>query len=305
LLGNTAAEGTAPAPRDEDAPAEDAVQHLSPRALAEAIGVSESSVKRWVDQGLLEALRTAGGHRRIPRDAALRFVRARGLEVVRPDRIALDAAVAVASEVEPDDVAARFAELIEGGDEEGCVGLALGLFVGGWPPAAICDRIVQPAMARVGELWRHAAEGVLVEHRATTIALRVVAELRRLQGPPRAGLVAVGGAPAGDPYLLGTRSAALTLASEGWTALDVGPDAPLEVFALAAERHGARLVWLSASLPVDPGALAGLLAVLEGTERVLVLGGRGVDVDGLPRSPALHVGADMAALTSLARRLAG
>jgi MerR family transcriptional regulator, light-induced transcriptional regulator len=52
--------------------------HLSPKALAAAIGVSESSLKRWADEGRLAAERTAGGHRRIAVAEAVRFVRRRG-----------------------------------------------------------------------------------------------------------------------------------------------------------------------------------------------------------------------------------
>ena len=48
---------------------------LSPKELAQAIGVSESSLKRWADEGLLRATRTAGGHRRIPLAEAIRFLR--------------------------------------------------------------------------------------------------------------------------------------------------------------------------------------------------------------------------------------
>ena len=38
---------------------------LSPKELADAIGVSESSIKRWVDNGEIQATKTSGGHRRI------------------------------------------------------------------------------------------------------------------------------------------------------------------------------------------------------------------------------------------------
>jgi len=40
------------------------MRQLSPRELAEALGVSESSLKRWVDAGKIAASRTEGGHRR-------------------------------------------------------------------------------------------------------------------------------------------------------------------------------------------------------------------------------------------------
>ena len=61
--------------------------------MAEIAGVGESTVKRWVDAGVLSAEKTAGGHRRIPWEEAVRFLRARGGEVRRPEL--LDESLAV------------------------------------------------------------------------------------------------------------------------------------------------------------------------------------------------------------------
>ncbi len=41
-------------------------QLLTPKQVARAIQVSESSIKRWCDRGTIPAEYTAGGHRRIP-----------------------------------------------------------------------------------------------------------------------------------------------------------------------------------------------------------------------------------------------
>src|SRR4030095_13667767 len=62
---------------------------LTPKELADAIGASESSLRRWVDSGDIRMSRTAGGHRRIPLREAIRFVRAIGATVVRPDILGL------------------------------------------------------------------------------------------------------------------------------------------------------------------------------------------------------------------------
>jgi len=62
---------------------------LSPKEFAEAIGVSQSSIKRWTDEGRIEAARTAGGHRRIPIAEAVRFVRETGASVVQPQALGL------------------------------------------------------------------------------------------------------------------------------------------------------------------------------------------------------------------------
>ncbi|MBK6463401.1 MAG: helix-turn-helix domain-containing protein [Myxococcales bacterium] len=53
-------------------------EELSPREVAKALGVSESAVKRWCDDGLLPFERTPGGHRRVPSHAVLRFAREHG-----------------------------------------------------------------------------------------------------------------------------------------------------------------------------------------------------------------------------------
>ncbi len=46
---------------------------LSPHDVASVLGVSESTVKRWVDIGRLVADRTGGGHRRVSWEQVLRF----------------------------------------------------------------------------------------------------------------------------------------------------------------------------------------------------------------------------------------
>ena len=58
-------------------------QLLSPKQVARALGVSESSLKRWCDKGLIPTERTAGGHRRLPLAGVLDFlVRSDAVQVV-------------------------------------------------------------------------------------------------------------------------------------------------------------------------------------------------------------------------------
>ena len=58
---------------------------LSPAEFAEAIGVSESSVRRMADSGELRIFKTKGGHRKIPLDEAIRYTRDQSLTFVRPE----------------------------------------------------------------------------------------------------------------------------------------------------------------------------------------------------------------------------
>lgn len=65
---------------------------LTPKQVARAIGVSESSLKRWCDQGLLPSVqRTAGGRRRLALRDVLHFVRAHDHPLVAPEALGLTA----------------------------------------------------------------------------------------------------------------------------------------------------------------------------------------------------------------------
>src|SRR3954470_5354840 len=58
---------------------------LTTKEFAEAIGASESSLRRWTNSGAIRTSRTVGGHRRIPLSEAIRFIRETGATIVRPD----------------------------------------------------------------------------------------------------------------------------------------------------------------------------------------------------------------------------
>ena len=62
---------------------------LSPKQVAQALGVSESSLKRWCDQGLIATIRTGGGHRRLALPDVLRFIRDGEHRLVSPEALGL------------------------------------------------------------------------------------------------------------------------------------------------------------------------------------------------------------------------
>ena len=281
---------------------------LTTRELSLALGVSESSIKRWADDGTIEAARTLGGHRRIPLAEAVRFVRETRAPLARPELLGLpDLAAAGDQPVEPGDAAERLLASLRAGAAAEARGIVQALFVAGQPVAAIVDGPLQRAMTKIGEEWRHDAAGIAREHRATDIAIQSLNQLRALLAPPLDALVAAGGAPSGDPYILPSLAAATVLAAEGMRAENLGPDLPIPALrgAIAALRPA--LVWISVSRAVQPDRLAGEIAALAQSVRrdgvSVVVGGRALSPRLLPSLANLHVGGSMAELAAFARGL--
>lgn len=221
---------------------------LSPRELAEALGVSESSLKRWVDAGKIRAMKTDGGHRRIAISEAVRFVRESGAPVARPDLLDMpEIAVAHSRSLRGSDQLLDY--LIEG-DIVGARGWLLGRYLSGMSVAAISDGPVRDAMHALGELWKHDEGGIFIEHRGTDVCLQAIAHLRGTFEPKENAPLALGCTPEDDPYLLPSFMAATVVAAAGLRAMNLGPDTPVAALEHATRAHKPRLVWISASAPV-------------------------------------------------------
>jgi MerR family transcriptional regulator, light-induced transcriptional regulator len=248
------------------------MRHLSPRELADALGVSESSLKRWVDSGKIAAFRTDGGHRRITVNEALRFIRETRAPVARPELIGLPEELA-AQPHRPQ--AARLIDFLLEGDAVGARGFLLARYLSGASIAELADGPIREAMDALGELWRHQDSGTFVEHRGTDTCIQAVAHLRNMLDAPANAPLAVGAAPEDDPYILPSCLAAMVATVSGLRAINLGPDTPLDALQQAVLHHRPRLVWVSASSPVNPSrarAIARWLGSLQST--VAVVGGR-------------------------------
>ncbi len=281
---------------------------FSPRQVGEAIGVSESSVKRWIDDGVIAASRTAGGHRRVPLREVVRFIRGSAMPVVRPEVLGLVGLETVRRGRPTGGPESVLRQALLEGREEVVRAVVVSQYLDGTPPAAICDGPIANAMREIGELWPRDPKGVVIEHRATALCVQALGLARALVPLPREGApAAVGGAPPGDPYLLPSLMSAFVLAAEGWRATNLGPNLPFEALAFAAEEERAELAWLSVSDEIAAPRLAQEIAplaerlTLSGTR--LVVGGRALPRALETQDAPYCVGGSMAELVAFARGL--
>lgn len=279
---------------------------LTPKDLADAIGASESALRRWVDGGRIRMSRTAGGHRRIPLPEAIRFIRQTGATIVRPELLGLNP---LELDAEASAAASRDDALfnaLSAGNRAVARGLIMSSYLEGLGLAALFDGPIRSAMDRIGQLWQHEPRGIMVEHRATGICAETIVELRGLLPvADEHSPLAIGGAPQDDPYQLPSMMAAAVLADAGYRDINFGPNTPVELLAHEAIDRKAALVWLSVSAEQDEkpfrAAIKKLAGELAGHRIDLILGGR-FSHACLPRSmPNVMLVASMSDLAATAR----
>lgn len=257
-------------------------KQFTPKQVARAIGVSESSLKRWCDKGLLETEKTAGGHRRLTIDAIVKFVRSTGQQLLRPELIGLVAGGGRKATLDKS-TAAVLASLTTG-DDQALRRVVLESYLGGVSLAEICDRWLAPAFAKIGHGWENGSVAVYQERRAVEICQRLLFELSSLlPQSQRDAPTAIGGTLSGDPYQLATSMVELVLRDAGWQAQSYGVGLPAETLAAAIETTKPRLVWLSVSaFDSHQNLTVGVALIAAAATRggaALVIGGRALTED--------------------------
>ena len=237
-------------------------RYYSPKKIAEAIGVSESSLKRWCDRGLIRFSKTAGGHRRIVRSDAVTFFREAEIRVTKPELIGLPALES--DSIQSDEVACqRFLEALVNLNEVDARKLLISLYVEGWKLHRIFDGVVAQTFRQIGILWSEQKLEVYKERHACEITANVIREIKGLMPEPdEQAPFAIGGSLQGDHYSLPTLVTSAMLQSIGFRAMSLGNNIPVNSMCTAAQNHRPQLFWISVSHIEDEAKLIQDLRVL-------------------------------------------
>ena len=206
------------------------------RDAAEALGVHYQTAYAWVRQGVLPARKTGRGYEVSESDvSALAARRASGTApqahirvrdwAVQADR--LYAAVTAGDETLARHVFARLAP--------------------GVPLTELCERVIAPALYRIGANWATGEVTIAAEHRASAICERLIAaRTHQPQGRPRG--IAVVTTPPGERHGLPALMATACLREDRWLVHHLAADLPVaEVTALATQARAGLVVLSSAT----------------------------------------------------------
>src|SRR5215204_2957945 len=270
-------------------------RRLTSKEAARVLGVSEASVKRWADGGLLPMEKTVGGHRRFrPEDVAA--VRRAGPTAADAPLSWKRRAPAARAPHAPELASVReaalaeetFRALLDGRDEE-LSALLVNLYLDGLSVGQVADGFLCVGMRRIGGLWHAGELSVAQEHVATRTA---VVALQTLQGSlQNAGgeerMRALCCSVEDDFHELPLRLAALTLEAAGLAVFNLGPSTPFFALAEAVHRFRPEVVCVSSTvlLRLDRAAYeyAGFRKAAQRAGAAVVLGGAGFSEEGVRR----------------------
>lgn len=204
---------------------------------ARLAGVAASSIKRWSDEGKLNCVRTAGGHRRFRRSDVVAF-----LSSLRTAGLPGDEAGAWVRLLKQGSVPLVEAELLRRRASEGA-----------WFRVA---NTVGKMITELGNCWRDGTISVADEHRASATLMRALNRVSQsLPSSPDApsALLAV---PEGEQHVLGLALAELTLNEAGWRTVWMGASTPAAEVVRVVEEGAVRLVAIAASVVALPAVLS-------------------------------------------------
>jgi excisionase family DNA binding protein len=142
--------------------------YVSTAQVAEALGVGITSVKRWVDQGILPAHKTPGGHRKILLSDVVRVVRDGDFPRLDLSRLGLPSSNRESTDLKS--LSAAMLAVLKRGEADALKSLFQEAQRSGLTIETLADAVIAPAMRRLGHEWAEGQIDVWQEHRAPNFA---------------------------------------------------------------------------------------------------------------------------------------
>lgn len=258
---------------------------LSTADVARLFSVTETTVKRWADEGTLRCQKTPGGHRKFEIRNVVDFAEKNNFDPVGVLVYAGDKKFSESLQVAI--LARDFGALIRmyveralSPDTTDLFAFLSFLYEHRIPLADIYDRVLRPGMAEIGEMWAAGKIGVSHEHRASYETMDALAKLQTeiLLKPPT-GKHALCACLGQELHEIGLRCTANVFESEGWRVHYLGARTPADAIISSIREVRPDVISLSIT-NLEPGReivedLAAISGAAESIGGRIILGGIG------------------------------
>lgn len=219
--------------------------YYSPPNLAKLLKVNASTIKRWVDKGLLKAEKTGGGHRRISSESLALFI---------SNQKSLSGFSYILAKINKEKNTERktgwqeYYFFLYANTSLSSKNILEELLLRGMDLLEIIDSIILPVLVKIGQSWRDGKLNIYEEHRMTFLLRSDLLRLDRMLSPiktkaPVAILACVKDEQHEIPLIL----LHLLLKQKGWRTIILGINTPAKQAALAAKVNKAQVVCLTKS----------------------------------------------------------
>ena len=247
--------------------------YLSTQEVAGLINVTETTVKRWADEGKIPCHKTLGGHRKFLMKDIVRFAEENayplsGTVALRlPQRQAQTLEVAVQTR-NYQKIAQLFHDEALKADRQRLYEMLSYLCKHHIPLPVLTDQVIKPAMVHMGSQWQAGELGIDQEHLVSNAVLEALVNLSpELHRKPSHGLTAVCACTEGDYHELGLRMLSYALETEGWKVHYLGGNTPFRTLRSYMKSTRPELLCLSATIIGGKRELIGSIRSIGKTAR--------------------------------------
>ncbi len=234
---------------------------LSTADVARLFNVTETTVKRWADEGELKCQKTPGGHRKFDMKHVIEFSTSHNFEPV--GALELETEEAEAHRIQLAVLNREFGALADyyvhkalTPDDTDLYYFLSYLYQHHIQLWELYDLVLSPGMREIGARWARGEISVSKEHMASYETLDALAKLQsEIMMKPRVPLTVVCACIDDEYHEIGLRCAANIFESEGWRVHYLGACTPYESVISTIEELRPTTVCLSSTLPANPELL--------------------------------------------------
>jgi len=259
---------------------------LSTKEVAGLLNLTESTIKRWADDGNLVCIKTLGGHRKFRMADVVTFAEKHQYPIsgILPPPLSKnrqDQLMLGVNTGNTELLAEIFLEELLQADTDHVFTFLSYLHRNHLPFVAIADKVIQPAMFELGRLWAEKKLKVDQEHLATRALQEALVRLTpNLRKKPVNGHTMVCACPESERHDLATHILTSAFETEGWTVKNIGANTPLPVLASYIKTYRPHATCLSIAVrPRRPGSLDAIRSIgrlVRSQDGIFMVGGSGV-----------------------------
>ncbi len=187
--------------------------HFTPPQLARLFGVNVSTIKRWVDKGMLPAQKTTGGHRRISKVELQKFIK----NYPKLSNQSYTLSRLLKNKEINDSLWPKFYDYLKKSDTAIAQKFIEQLFLKNYPVIKILENIFTPTLIKIGNDWAQNKISIFEEHQMSFILrLQLFALEQIIPEPNNQAPKAILACAEGDHHEIPLQMIAVLLKANGW-----------------------------------------------------------------------------------------